>query len=169
MICIGFVLAAFMALNQSALFPSVSLFAFAPFIALACIRAPFRIALWLAALAGFYNDLLSSDPMGIHTLSAALVCALLHRFRLGALKDFPLQLCLYSALISIFTIVCELMILFLFDSTLTIAGKSQLIDFIEIPFIHAAYAFFWFVGPLLLWEWGVGQWKRWRLCNNETT
>jgi rod shape-determining protein MreD len=169
MICISFVLAAFMALIQSALFPSVSLFAFAPFIAIACICAPFRTAIWLSALAGFCTDMLGSDPLGIHAVSAVLVCAIVHRFRLGALKDLPLQLCLYSALISVFTIIFELLILFLFDSCISIAGKSIILDFIEIPFINGAYAFFWFVGPLLLWEWGINQWKRWRLQTNGTS
>jgi len=165
MICIGFCLAAFMSLIQSAFFPSIPLFAFVPFIALVCINASFRSALWLAAFAGFCNDLLGSEQMGIHTLSTVLICALVHHFRSIAFKDLPLQLCLYSALISVLSIICELLILFLFDRHIQIAGKSLLLDFIEIPFINAAYAFFWFVGPLLLWEWGIDQWKRWRLTN----
>lgn len=169
MICIGFFLAVAMALMQSALFPSISLSAFAPFIALACICAPFRIALWLAALAGFCNDLLGSDPLGIHTVSAVLVSALLHRFRLRIFKDLALQLCLFSALIAIFTLIFEIIVLFLFDRHISIEGKSLVLDFIEMPFINAAYAFFWFTGPILLWERAIGQWKRWRLQRNATS
>ena len=169
MIFIGFFLAAAMAMMQSALFPSISLFAFAPFIALACIGAPFRTALWLAALAGFCSDLLGSDPIGIHTVSAVLVILLLHRFKLRIFKDLTLQLCFFSALIAIFTIVFEIIVLFLFDRRISIEGKSLLLDFIEMPFINAAYAFFWFTGPILLWEWGASQWKRWRLQANGTS
>ena len=169
MICIGFILAVFMALIQSALFPSISLFAFAPFIALACIYTPFRVAIWLAVLAGFCNDLVSSDFLGIHAVSSALVCTLVHRFRLGIFKDLPLQLCFYSALISVFTIIFELTILFLFDRRISIAGKSLFLDFVEMPLINAGYAFFWFVGPLLLWEWAISQWKRWRAQTNATS
>jgi rod shape-determining protein MreD len=168
MICIGLILAFSMALMQSALFPSISLFPFVPFIALACILAPLRLAIWLSALAGFCNDLLSSDPMGIHALSAAIISAIIAHFRLNAFKDLPLQLCFYSALISVFSIVFELIIFFLFDQRVSIAGKSPVGDFIQTPLIHAAYAFFWFVGPLLLWEWGLNQLKRWRLQTHET-
>jgi len=88
---------------------------------------------------------------------------------LGIFKDLPLQLCFYSALISVFTIIFELAILFLFDRRISIAGKSLFLDFVEMPIINAGYAFFWFVGPLLLWEWAVSQWKRWRAHANEAS
>ena len=98
-----------------------------------------------------------------------LVCALLHRFRLGIFKDFPLQLSIFSALVAVFTIVFEIIVLFICDKFISVEGKSQLLDFIEMPFIHAAYAFFWFTGPILLWEWLASQWKLWRLQTNATS
>jgi rod shape-determining protein MreD len=162
MIWIGFVLAGSMALIQSALFPSISLFAFAPYIALCCMNFSLKKAVWLAALGGLATDLMSSDPLGIHALSATIICAFLHRFRLAVFKDLPLQLCFYTAIISALTIFLELILLFLFDRRLLIAGKSIILDLIQMPLINAAYAFLWFVGPLLLWEWGLNLWKRWR-------
>ena len=165
-IWIGFILASVMAVMQSALFPHFFILAYAPFIALSCIHAPMLRSLWLAALAGFCSDLLSTDPMGIHTMTSTLVCALLHRFRLGVFKDAPLQLCFYTALISLAAMPMQMILFFLFDRHMPVHGKSILLDLIEIPLVNAAYAFFWFVGPLLGWEWGLGRWKRWRIIKN---
>ncbi|MBF8263275.1 MAG: mreD [Parachlamydiales bacterium] len=165
-IWIGFILASVMAVMQSALFSHFFILAYAPFIALSCMHTSMLQSLWLAAGAGFCTDLLSTDPMGIHTLTYTLVCALLHRFRLGVFKDQPLQLCFYTALISLAAMPMLMILLFLFDSHLPVHGKSILLDLIKMPLVDAAYAFFWFVGPLLGWEWGFKQWKRWRLIKN---
>lgn len=152
-----------MSLIQTALFPSIGLLAYSPFFAIVCMHAPLSQALWLAVMGGFCSDILSSGPPGIHAITATLCCAMIHRFRLGVFKDQPLQLCFYTALISLLFAPLQLSLLFLLDTRLPIAGKSALLDFIEMPLIDAAYAFFWFVGPLLIWEWVRHQWKLWRL------
>lgn len=165
-IWIGFILAAFMAATQSAFFFHFFVFAFVPFIALSCMHTSMLQSLWLSAIAGFCSDLFSSDPMGIHALTFMLVCALLHRFRRGVFKDSPLQLCFYTAMISAASTPVRTILFFLFDSPMPFSGQSIIFEMIFMPLINAAYAFFWFVGPLLLWEWGVGRWKRWRLVKN---
>ena len=164
---IAFLLASTMAVIQSALFSHIVLLAYAPFIAIACIYAPFREAIWLAALSGFCSDLLASDPPGIHALCACLTCAIVHRYRRSFFKELSLQVCFYTALISAILSPMLLILLFLFDRPAPVAGKSILLDLVTMPFIDAAYAFFWFVGPLLLWEWGKKQFKLWKLKNNE--
>jgi rod shape-determining protein MreD len=161
-IWIGFLLASLMAVIQSALFPQIVILAYAPFLALCCLYAPFKEALWLAALSGFCSDSLAADPFGVHTLTATLTCAALHR-TCRFFKDHPLQLCLFTALISGAALPFQLFILFLFDRRGPCQGKWGLLDFLTMPFVDAAYAFLWFVGPLLLWEWGRRQWKLWRL------
>lgn len=166
-IWIGFVLASFMAIIQSALFPNLFLLAYAPFIALVIMHTSMIQALWLSALAGCVSDLLASDPPGLHSLTAVIACSIIYRFRMALFKDQPLQLCFYTALISAVSTPLQLVLLFLFDRRLPVAGKSVLLDFIEMPLIDAAYAFFWFVGPLLIWEWAFRQWKLWRIKNND--
>jgi rod shape-determining protein MreD len=167
-IWIGFVLASLMAVMQSALFPNFVLLPYSPFIALVCMFAPYQKALWLAALAGISSDLLSSDLFGLYALTATLSCALVYRYRWSLFKEEPLQLCFYTALISFIQTPFMLMILFLFDRRAPIAGKSILLDIVSMPIVDALYAFFWFVGPILLWEWGFRQWKLWRLNKNES-
>lgn len=167
MICIGFLLATYMAIAQSALFPWLIFFPYAPFIALLCMHTSVRQSLWLAALAGLFCDFLSRDPIGMHALTAVIAATLLHHFQLKVFKDQPLQLCFYTALISLMMIPLQLILLFLFDQHFSIDRKSILLDFIQIPLVDAAYAFFWFVGPLLLWEWLLSRYKVWRMIHHD--
>ena len=148
-------------------FPNIGLFAYAPFVAVVCIYASFPQALWLSALAGLCSDLFASGPMGINAICTTLTCALIHRYQKSFFKDLSLQLCFYSALISAIMSLLLLALLFLFDRPAPIAGKSFLIDLIAMPLIDAAYAFFWFVGPLILFEWGQKKVKLWK--NTERT
>jgi cell shape-determining protein MreD len=161
MIGIGFILASFIALIQSALFPHIALSAYAPFIALVSLECSLPCALYAATLAGLCSDFLSSGPFGIHAITATLSCAALYHFRLTFLSTLPLRLCAYTALISAIQTPFMLIVLFLFDQHLPIAGKSLLPDCIVMPFADAAYAFFWFVGPLLIYEQIQKKWKLW--------
>jgi hypothetical protein len=167
-IWIGFVLATFMSIIQSALFPSLFLLSYSPFIALLCMYASFKESLWLSAFSGVCGDLLTSDPLGINAITAVISCAIIFHVRMVLFKEQPLQLCFYTVLISVIWTPIQLMLLFLFDRRLPITGLSLLLDFIEMPLINAGYAFFWFVGPLLIWEWIRSQWRLWRLKNEKS-
>lgn len=160
---IGFVLATAMAVIQSALFPQVVVLSYAPFLGLICVHVPFHQALWLAALSGCSSDLIAADPFGIQMMTSTIVVALLHSTCNRFSKEQPLQLCLFTALISAVMVPLYHAGLFLFDRRGPCSGKWAFIDFLTMPLVDAAYAFFWFVGPLLLWEWGSRQWKLWRL------
>ena len=166
-IWVGFVLASLMAVLQSALF-EFTLLPYAPFIALACMSTTKIRALWLAALAGLMNDLLSTDPFGIYALASVASCAALYdTIRKGFFKEQPLQLCLFTALISLLFIPFTLFMLFLFDRRPPVAGESALLlDCLLMPLLDAAYAFFWFTGPLWLLDWTLGQIKLWKLKKN---
>jgi cell shape-determining protein MreD len=166
MIWIGFILSSFMAVIQSALFPSVLILAYSPFIAIVCMNTTLIRSLWLAAFPGLCSDILSSDPMGTHTITSLLVAAILRNFRLSFFIEEPLQLCFYSALISLMAIPIQLALLFLFDQHTLVAPKSFLFDMIKLPLVNAVYAFIWFVGPLLIWEWGLMRYKQWRALKN---
>ena len=148
-----------MALMQSVFFPGMHLFAFAPFLALLCMHFSFCSALWLAALAGTCRDFLVSDPAGIYALHYTLLCAIFFRWR-SLFKEHPLQLPLFSALISFFALPLEIVILFLFAQGV---GRFPLFEFFVGPLVDGIYSFFWFVGPLALLDWGANQWKIWKL------
>ena len=156
-----------MATMQSSLF-HISLLPYAPFLALACMSTTFVRSLYFAALAGLVGDLFSGDPFGIHTLSSVLTAAALYAtIRRGFFKEQPLQLCIFTALVSLLFIPLYLFMLFLFDRRPPVAGESALLlDCLSMPLIDAAYAFFWFTGPLWLLEWIEAQIKLWKLKNN---
>lgn len=163
---IGFFLSSAMTVFQSALFPEISILSFGPFAALACLRANLSAALWCAALAGFFSDLLSADPFGVYAISLCISAAMSYRFRRLFLQGEALQLCFFTAIYSaIFTPVL-IVVLFLFDRRAPFNGQWSFLDLATMPLVDAAYAFFWFVGPLLFFEWAKRQWKGWRLRRN---
>ncbi len=150
---IGFFLGLAMAIFQSALFPQVAILSFAPFVSLACMRSSLPAALWCAGLAGVASDLLSADPFGIHAIAMCATATLSYRFRRLFFHGEQLQLCFFTAIYSaIFTPVLVLT-LFLFDRRAPFGGEWTFLDFATMPLVDAAYAFFWFVGPLLFFEW----------------
>jgi len=161
---LGFLLATAMAALQSALFPRIVLLSFAPFAALACMRTSLPAALWLAALAGLLSDLLSADPFGIHAISMAATTAASYRFR-RLFQGELLQLCGFTAIYSLLFTPILVFILFLFDRRAPFGGEWSFLDFALMPIADAAYAFFWFVGPLLFFEWASKHWKQWRQRN----
>ncbi len=164
---LGFALASSMAMMQSALFPAVAFSAYAPFLALTCLCASYHKALWIASLCGLWMDLLSAGPFGTYALNFLLATALLHRLRIWFFQDKPLLLCVYTALISSVLMPLQMALLFLFDRRAPYAGQWALFDMAAMPLLDAAYAFFWFIGPLMLWDWGWEQWQLWRLKHNE--
>lgn len=163
---IAFLLAASMAVFQSALFPGIVLLSFAPFAALASMRCSLPAALWLAALGGTTSDLLSADPFGIHAISMSAAAALSYPFRRLFFQGEQLQLCFFTAIYSAIFTPALVIILFLFDRRAPFGGQWSFLDFATMPLIDAAYAFFWFAGPLLFFEWAKRQWKEWRLRRN---
>lgn len=150
---IAFALFVLASLLQSALFWNIALLPFLPFVALASLRCNRAEALWLSALSGALFDLLSADPFGIYALSSVLTSAAGYRFRYLFFQGEPLQLCCLTALYSAFFTPILVFALFLFDRRAPFGGKWSFLDLVTMPFLDAAYAFFWFACPLLFCEW----------------
>lgn len=132
--------------------PHVNILAFAPFIALIIIRHPFNRTLWISASTGTLVDLFSDDPIGLHALNYTIIAALLYRFRKHFSDDQPLHLSLFTVLISFFSTLVQLTLLFLFDRRVPFHGKWGLADLIGMPVIDGLYAFIWFAAPLAIFE-----------------
>ncbi len=163
---IGFLLFASMSVFQTALFPWIAILSFAPFAALACLRCSLPGALWASTFAGLLMDLFSADPFGIHTIAMTASLALSYRFRSLFFQGEALQLCLLTAIYSAIFTPSLIITLFLFDRRAPFNGEWSFLDFVTMPLIDAAYAFFWFVGPLLFFEWTKRLLKKRRLrCN----
>src|SRR6185503_489210 len=96
-----FFLAFTVALVGTVFFPSIRLFAFAPFLALVFMRLDFVKALWTSAATGLIVDLLSSQMrFGAYSCCYALTAFLVYHQKRHFFSDKPLALSLFTALIS---------------------------------------------------------------------
>ncbi len=116
------------------------------------LRHRLAISLWFAAFLGGIIDLLSDDPMGVHSLNYAIVTALLHRFRRHFLWDTPLHFSLFTGAFSAVSTFLQLLLLFLFDRRVPFDGKWILTDLIGMPIVDAFVALIAFSLPLLVFE-----------------
>lgn len=148
-----FALALFFALFGSALFPTLHLMAFSPFLALLYNRCCFFVSLWIASLCGLIVDLLSSEfRLGNHALSYCLSTLMLYRYKKHFFDDKPLALSLFTVLISSIMTIFQLLLIAIFDRALPLSGKLFVTDLLLMPIADALYAFLWFSCPLLLYS-----------------
>ncbi|HSX27040.1 MAG TPA: hypothetical protein VLE89_08575 [Chlamydiales bacterium] len=165
MLIFAFILATVAVILQGILQPFLPILAYAPFLALATLRAPLVRALWMSAAAGAVMDLLSDHPFGLHALNYAITTAILYRIRNRFSYDQSLHFSFFSALVSAISTLLHLILLFLFDRRVPFSGKWFFIDWGGIVAIDALYAFVWFAAPIALFErlhrlWGIYWLKR---------
>ncbi|MDE3046280.1 MAG: hypothetical protein KGJ02_06525 [Verrucomicrobiota bacterium] len=137
---------------QATLYAGLPISPFVPFLALTALLAPFRKALWLAALAGLCTDLLTSDPLGLSALGSCASMALCYSWRNRFSAEIPLQFSLYTALFSAISSFLQIALLFLFDRRVPFDGKWWMMQWACFPIADAIYAFVWFAGPLILYR-----------------
>ena len=168
---IAFCLAFVATLAQSALFPSLNFMTFAPFLVLSIVYLNFPKSLWLAFLAGIIIDLFSSGHMGLYALCYCLTTALLYRQKRNFIDEKPLNLALFTALISFVSTIVLILLLFIFDRRAAFSGQWAFIDLWTMPLLDALYAFVWFYCPFIFYQLAIRQWKilkiRYRKSRNE--
>jgi rod shape-determining protein MreD len=146
---IPFFLALFALFFSSALFPTVKLFAFAPFLALVYTRKSFIASLWMATLAGCLVDLVTSGHrFGTSGLIYCLTTFLVYHQKRHFFDEKPLALALFTILISFVYTGFNLIAMLFSERSIPLSGEFFLTEFIGMPFLDAVYAFFWFTCPL---------------------
>jgi cell shape-determining protein MreD len=135
---------------QGAFLPKLSIFAFLPFLSLLALKTNLIRLLWGAFLVGFFVDLLSDDPMGLHALNYVLTSAFLWKIHKAFDADEPLHLSLLTLIGSSLSTALQLTLLFLFDRRIPFDGRWIVTDLIGMPVIDAVYAFVWIAAPLTL-------------------
>ncbi len=149
---VAFFLALFATFAQSALFPSLNFMTFAPFLVLSTVYLNFPKALWLAFASGTIIDLLSSSHMGLYALCYSLTIAILYRQKRNFIDEKPLNLALFTALISLCSTIISTLLLFIFDRSAAYSGQWAFIDSWTMPLLDAVYAFVWFYCPFILYR-----------------
>jgi cell shape-determining protein MreD len=152
MLILTFVLASAILFLQGVDIPGISINAYIPWIALLILRQKnFLKPLFGAASCGILLDLLSDSPFGLYPICYTATTALFFRFRNRFHYDQPLQLVLFSALLSLFTSMSGDFILFLFDRRVPISGEWMLINWLIASLIDGIYSLLSVSGPLYLW------------------
>jgi rod shape-determining protein MreD len=147
-----FSIACFFALFESALFSSVKLFAFSPFLAFLYNRSNFQTSLWIASLCGLLIDLFSSEfRFGTHALGLCLTTLLLYRQKKHFFEDKPIALCLFALLIAATSSLLQLLLISIFDRALPFSMGLLATDLVLMPLVDASYAFVCFCCPMLLY------------------
>jgi hypothetical protein len=133
----------------TAFFPSIRLWAFAPFLALVFHRAGFLTSLWIAALSGLAVDLVSSQfSFGLFTLTHTCAAILSYGQKKHFFEDKTFPFCLYAALISFFLSGFLMLFSSFTDKQLSFTFPVAFIDLVIMPFADMAYAFLWFILPV---------------------
>ncbi len=152
MLLFAYFLSALALLAQATVLPHLPILAFTPFLALSCLLRNFDRALLCGCMAGLTIDLLASDPFGLHALTYSLSLALCYPLKNLFSSDEPMQLSLYTSLLSIGTTLIQVLLLFLFDRRIPFCGRWWMTDWIALPVVDAIYALIWFAGPLALFR-----------------
>ncbi|MBI2743192.1 MAG: hypothetical protein HYX48_04670 [Chlamydiales bacterium] len=148
-IYLPFILALMVAIFGTAFFPSIRLFAFAPFLAIVLMRSSFLTSLWIAAGTGLLVDLLSSQMrFGAYSVIYCLTALLIYHQRRHFFADKPLALTLFTLIISLVAGSLELVFLHALDSRLPINWRLLITDLVGMSVLDALYAFLCFTCPM---------------------
>src|ERR1700722_15018287 len=152
-IYLPFILSLTVALFGSAIFPSIRLFAFAPFLALVFMRFSLLNALWFALAIGFLVDLLSTEMrFGAFSLIYCLTTVLTYHQKRHFFDDKPLALSLYTGLISIVASSLELLFLYALDAHMPLNWLVVSVDVFGMSVLDALYAFICFTCPIKIYQ-----------------
>lgn len=134
-------------------FPYLTIWPFAPFLAIVFHRISFLKALFLSAFCGLILDLYSSQfPFGSLALCHVVATLFLYTKKKHFFEDKPIPLSLYTAAISSALSFSLIFLVCLPKKLISFSPALLLSDCIFMPVLDACYAFLWFACPLLLWN-----------------
>ncbi len=129
-----------------ALFPSIKLFFFAPFIIILFYQKPFIKCLWGALLSGLIVDLFSAHShLGLHAINYITAVTILYKQRKHFFSDSATTLPLMIFFFSIIATLLQIPILYVFEQKISLSKSWILSDLILMPFFDALYGFVFFV------------------------
>lgn len=148
-----FFLALAIAIWGTVFFPTVRLFAFAPFLAIVYTKRSLLSSLWISALCGLIIDLLSSEMrLGAYAFSYSLVTLVLYQQKRHFFDEKPLALSLFTALIAASATLVQAVMLYLFGNKIELGFLWVVTDLLGMSLLDALYAFVWFTCPIKLYQ-----------------
>ncbi|CAM0117152.1 hypothetical protein [Rhabdochlamydiaceae symbiont of Dictyostelium giganteum] len=148
---IPFILSLIIAIVNSAIFPHISLNAFAPFLPFVYHALPLRRSLLISCGCGLILDLLSSEfHFGIYALSFVMASLLLYPQKRHFFEDKPLAFSLFTATLSLSLTVFQLLLISIFDEGIPLSKRSLITDCLFLPLMDGVYSFLWFTCPIFI-------------------
>ncbi|MBT3394639.1 MAG: rod shape-determining protein MreD [Waddliaceae bacterium] len=136
-------------LISPALFPSLRLTFFAPFLVYMCYKAPKVSALWAAVICGIVVDIFAAHTaFGVHALNYTITTWFLYKKRNLFAKESILMLPIMTAVFSLCSTTLQAFLLNVFGEGLAITLHLILADFFVMSIYDGIYAFALFV-PML--------------------
>jgi hypothetical protein len=127
-------------------------FAFIPYQATLALKKPISSLLWLSSLGALPLEFLSSDPLGLYSLSCLVTTAIGYRLRYLFSSDSWIQFSFLAGILSFIQLPITAIFLFLFDRRIPFQGKWWFVDLPILALADACYAAVWFVGPYALYR-----------------
>jgi hypothetical protein len=138
--------------------PWLPILPFAPFLALAILVSSFSRALAWGFASGLCIDVLAEAPFGFYALHACLTIGCSFQLRRPFTHESLLPFSLFTALLSLFGLIVEAALFFLFDRRIPFQGIWWLTEALCLPLFDALSASVWFAIPLLLFKTVRKQW-----------
>ena len=136
---------------QATSYFAIPVFPFTPFLSSLSLKKSMTQVFWISAIGTLPLDLLSSDPMGIHSLSCMVTAVIAARVRQLFSSDSWIQFSVFSGILSFIQIPISTLFLFLFDRRIPFQGKWWIVDWPLLAILDAIYAAVWFIGPLAIY------------------
>jgi rod shape-determining protein MreD len=134
-----------------ALFPSLRLNFFVPFLIILYYQRPFLNCLWFSFLCGMILDLLSSHPrLGVFTVSYCLTTALLFGQRRNFFADSVTTMPIMTYFFCFLSTLLQAVLIYIFDRGLSLSWGWVIADLFLMPVLDACYAFGLFILPSFL-------------------
>lgn len=134
------------------LFPGLHLLYFAPFVCCCYYYRSYAASLWISLLCGLIIDLLSAPlRFGLHALNFTLTTAFLYSKKQHFFQDQLSTLPILTFFFSLISTLIQLILLYIFETSLTLSWKWVFTDLLWMPCTDGIYAFICFSLPIIIW------------------
>ncbi|MFY7842463.1 MAG: hypothetical protein ACOVOR_00365 [Rhabdochlamydiaceae bacterium] len=133
---------------KSALFPSLKIQPFSPFLALTYINFSLLSSLWISGLCGLITDLLNTETFfGLYTFINMLGCLVLHQKKKFFFSDSLMSIPIFCVLISIVNCFLQILWGILFAEGISLSIHLIVHDIFSLSIVDGCYAFICFTIP----------------------
>ncbi|PCI92334.1 hypothetical protein COB11_07640 [Candidatus Aerophobetes bacterium] len=148
---IFFLVASFFALFSHALFPSLSILAYSPYLAFVFITKPLLKALWHSFFCGLIMDCAQSYlPFGFCSIAYCIITVILYKQKWTIFEDNSFSLSIFAASFSLLFSCMQVSVMYFIKIPLKLSFSYFVKELLLMPFVDAIYAFVCFTSLFLI-------------------